>query len=105
MTPLALLTTALAVSVVQGWSLLWAHSAVKPVMVATLVYVALVSLLVHHAGHAVVNLLSQVACASSRTVTTTATADAFRVRYPCHVAFHAHQRLLHVAGAYTPVAP
>jgi hypothetical protein len=48
----------LAVSVVQGWSLLWAHSAVKPVMVATLVYVALVSLLVHHAGHAVVNLLS-----------------------------------------------
>ena len=58
-TPLALLTTTLAVTVVQGWSLLWAHSAVKPVMVASLMYVALVSLLVHHAGHAVVALRSQ----------------------------------------------
>jgi len=59
MTPLALLTTALAVTLVQGWSLLWTHSAVKPVMVAMLVYVAFVSLLVHHAGHAVVALRSR----------------------------------------------
>jgi tetratricopeptide (TPR) repeat protein len=55
-TPVAILVTALAVTAVQGWSLLWAHSAVKPLMLAMLVYVALISLLVHHAGHAVVAL-------------------------------------------------
>jgi tetratricopeptide (TPR) repeat protein/Zn-dependent protease len=57
-TPLAILVTALAVTTVQGWSLLWAHSAVKPIMLAMLVYVAFVSLLVHHAGHAVMALRS-----------------------------------------------
>jgi tetratricopeptide (TPR) repeat protein/Zn-dependent protease len=58
-TPLALLITTLAVTVAQGWSLLWADSPVKPVMIAALVYVAFVSLLVHHAGHAVVALRSR----------------------------------------------
>ena len=57
-TPLALLITAPVVALVQGWSLVWGESAVKLVMVATLLYVALVSLLVHHAGHAVVALRS-----------------------------------------------
>ena len=53
---MALSVTALAVTVVQGWSLLWSHSAAKPLMFAMLVYMAFVSLLVHHAGHAVVAL-------------------------------------------------
>jgi tetratricopeptide (TPR) repeat protein/Zn-dependent protease len=64
-TPLALLITALAVTMVQSWSLLWAHSAVKPVMVATLVYMAFVSLLVHHAGHAMVALRSNLRVADA----------------------------------------
>ncbi len=55
-TPLALLITAPAVAVVQGWSLFWEESAVKLVVITSLVYVAMVSLLVHHAGHAVVAL-------------------------------------------------
>ena len=57
-TPLALVVTALVVALLQGWSLVWEESAVKVVMVATLLYVALVSMLVHHAGHAVVALRS-----------------------------------------------
>jgi tetratricopeptide (TPR) repeat protein/Zn-dependent protease len=64
-TPVAILTTALAVTVVQGWSLLWAHSAVKPAMFASLAYLALVSLLVHHAGHAVVALRSRLRVADA----------------------------------------
>ena len=51
MTPLALAVTAPAVAAVEGWSLLWETSAVKLTVVVTLVYLALVSLLVHHAGH------------------------------------------------------
>jgi hypothetical protein len=58
-TPLALVVTALAVAVVQGWSLLWEDSAAKLAMIATLIYVALVSMLVHYAGHAVVALRSR----------------------------------------------
>ena len=57
-TPLALLVTAVAVTVVQGWSLLWSGSPVELLVVATLLYVSFVSLLVHHAGHAVVALRS-----------------------------------------------
>jgi tetratricopeptide (TPR) repeat protein/Zn-dependent protease len=56
MTPLALAVTAPAVAAVEGWSLLWETSAVKLTVVVTLVYLALVSLLVHHAGHAIVAL-------------------------------------------------
>jgi tetratricopeptide (TPR) repeat protein/Zn-dependent protease len=58
-TPLALVVTAPAVAIVQGWSLLWEDSAVKLVMVASLIYMAFVSLLVHHAGHAVMALRSR----------------------------------------------
>jgi Zn-dependent protease len=57
-TPLALLVTAPAVALVESWSLLQQDSAAKLVMIATLLYVALVSLLVHHAGHAIIGLRS-----------------------------------------------
>jgi len=59
MTPLALLVTAMSVTVVQGWSLLWSRSPVELLVMATLFYVSFVSLLVHYAGHAVVALRSQ----------------------------------------------
>jgi tetratricopeptide (TPR) repeat protein len=55
-TPLTLAVTAPVVAVAQGWSLFWEHSAIRLLMIGTLVYVALVSLLVHHAGHALAAL-------------------------------------------------
>jgi Zn-dependent protease len=57
-TPLALVVSALVLVIAEGWSLLWEGSVSRLVMVATLLYVAFVSLLVHHAGHAVVALRS-----------------------------------------------
>jgi Tfp pilus assembly protein PilF/Zn-dependent protease len=57
-TPLALLVSAPVVALAQSWSLLQQDSAAKLVMIVTLLYVALVSLLVHHAGHAMVGLRS-----------------------------------------------
>jgi tetratricopeptide (TPR) repeat protein/Zn-dependent protease len=55
-TLLAILVTAPAIAAAQGWALLWEESGVKLLVVLTLVYVALGSLLVHHAGHALMAL-------------------------------------------------
>jgi tetratricopeptide (TPR) repeat protein len=54
--PLALLISALAVVVVQCWSLLWESSPYKLLVLAIALCLSLVSLLVHHAGHALAAL-------------------------------------------------
>jgi hypothetical protein len=56
MTLLALLVSVPAIVAVVGWSLLWEDSQGKLVMLATLIYLAAVTLVVHHAGHALVAL-------------------------------------------------
>ena len=55
-TALAIAVSAPAVTLVVGWSLLWGDSGGKPVMLATLLSLVVVSLLVHHSGHAAVAL-------------------------------------------------
>jgi tetratricopeptide (TPR) repeat protein/Zn-dependent protease len=59
-TPLALLITAPAITLAEGWSLVWDDSVARLAMIMTLLYVALVSLLVHHAGHSLVAVRSRV---------------------------------------------
>ena len=51
-TPVALLVSGPAIVVVMGWGLITGDSEVKTVMLGVLLYLAVVSLLVHHAGHA-----------------------------------------------------
>ena len=53
-TPLALLVSAPAVALVMGWGLLWTGSEGRLLMLTTLFYLVVVSLLVHQAGHILV---------------------------------------------------
>lgn len=55
-TPVALLVSAPAVVVVIGWDLLRVDSEAKWVMLGVLLYLVVVTLLVHHAGHALAAL-------------------------------------------------
>jgi tetratricopeptide (TPR) repeat protein len=55
-TLLALFVTPLAVVVVQGWSLLWETSSNKMLVLGVVLYLSFVSLIIHHAGHALAAL-------------------------------------------------
>jgi tetratricopeptide (TPR) repeat protein len=55
-TLLALFVTPLAILIVQGWSLLWEASPNKMLVLGVVLYLSFVSLLVHHAGHALAAL-------------------------------------------------
>lgn len=51
-TPVALLASAPAIVIVMGWGLIRGDSELKTLMLGVLLYLVMVSLLVHHAGHA-----------------------------------------------------